>query len=176
MMGKTCAGWGSRRLNETIPDARVERSRALQVRHTVRRYMNTSEATRVGPPKGQVLKNFDSRSVCTCSSCLLWPTTLLDHILGGKKTQHEYPFKESDVGHDNRVLEDRLDLRTARPIPPTSQFREMVYPPRDIPSDLQTIAAVRDRVQNRTSAGRLRTPSFHSLNDLPTETAISHET
>lgn len=62
-------------------------------------------------------------------------------------------FLELDARHDNQVLEDGLDLRTARPNPPTSQFRETNCPPRDILSGLEKVAVVRDGVQGRRDAG-----------------------
>lgn len=84
----------------------------------------------------------------------MWPTNLLlNHILAGKETQHEDPFEELEAGHENKGLEDGLNLRIARLIPPTSKFRGIVCPPRDIRSGSQTIVAVGDRVQDQRSAG-----------------------
>lgn len=89
----------------------------------------------------------------------MWPTTLfLNHILAGKKTQHEDPFEGLDTQHENQILEYGLDLRIARLIPPTNKFREINCPPRDILPSLQTIV-VEDRVQDQRSAG-------NSLSDL----------
>lgn len=76
-----------------------------------------------------------SQRVCTYFCCLLWCTTrFLHYILSGKKAQHKDPFEESDANLAIGGFECRLNLNTPRPIPPNSQFREIAWPGRDIPS------------------------------------------
>lgn len=61
------------------------------------------EMTRVGRDE-KTFQKLWQQSICTYSSCLIWPTTpLLDHILAGKKTQHKDPFEELDAENDNQV-------------------------------------------------------------------------
>ena len=98
----------------------------------MRQPTNVVEATRVWLSSEYFPKNFDSKAYAPIPVVCCGPPPSWTTFWPGRKHSARILLGELDARHDNQVLEDRLNLRTTSPAPPTSQFREMNCPPRDI--------------------------------------------